>query len=974
MKKIITSCLLLLAGITAMAQNEPNDCVNAITVCGNDTFVSNANGIGNVQEVTGCGGFENNSIWIKINIVQAGTLGFDLIPDNTDINVDYDFWVYPANATCDALGAPIRCCTTNPQMAGLSNNHTGMYGSTLITQSGPGADGNGYVRWLTVSPGQSYYIVIDRPLGDGGFQLNWTGTATAGTGAFPAPPTANQLEEVRTCSIGGNTGIFDLGALKPQINADTTNNTIQFFATAANAVDGTSPLGNIISNTTNPQQIFAKVIDNTTGCYSLTDFNIAVYPVPNVTVSANPQDACPGADVTVTFSGPANANFHYNVNGGPSQLQTLNSTGTFTITQSYLADTTYTLEDANITTSDNTVVCSQTLTGSVTITINEMDELLFTTNSPLCAGEDGIITLTGPANGSVDYTIGTNPTVQVVDLDATGAGTINLPALTATTDFEIVSVTDGAAPFCLLTLNETGTITVTPTPVLTNPEPMNECADGITGLGTFNLDSNNAVISGGDNYVITYHLTQADADNDTGALASPYESPVASQTVFVRAEDANNTNCVAFTTVDLITTSAPTINMPSPIVVCDDNADGFMQFDLTSVTAQITGGNANYSVSFYTSSAQAQAGTTPIANPTAYTNSAAGGQTIYARVIDTANSTCYSITSFEITINDTPQAPQVISNYSLCDFDGDQQETFDLTTRAAEVGPYTLTYHLSMADASNPAGGQNAIADSANFVSAGEPVYVRSQNPNGCFAVTAFNTVVNTLPVINNPAPVYTACEEVNGQADFILHNHDGNVTGFQAGFSVAYFDSQSAAEIGDPATALPDIYVSPTTDIFARVTSTATGCWIVVTVPLQVIQAPVAQNPAPLEECDFNADGSAIFNLQVVLDAIEAQIPNSTATIHETIDDADFGTNPVLNPAAYNYITVNNPSGVLYIRVQSGQTTCYDVVELQLIVHPVPIATEPAPYALCDNGPDDTDGEGIFVLPSRESEILGGL
>ena len=230
MKRIIAFGLFMLASFNVQAQNEPNDCVNAITVCGNDTFMSNANGIGNIQEVTGCGGFENNSIWLHINIVQGGTLGFDLIPENTSISVDYDFWVYPANTTCGALGAPIRCCTTNPLAAGLSNNHTGMYGSTLVTQSGPGADGNGYVRWLTVSAGESYYIVIDRPVGDGGFEIQWTGTAMDGTGAFPAPPEANQINEVRTCSNNPDVGIFDLGALRPQINADTTNNTPFSFA------------------------------------------------------------------------------------------------------------------------------------------------------------------------------------------------------------------------------------------------------------------------------------------------------------------------------------------------------------------------------------------------------------------------------------------------------------------------------------------------------------------------------------------------------------------------------------------------------------------------------------------------------------------------------------------------------------------------------------------------------------------------
>ncbi|WP_417365787.1 hypothetical protein, partial [Flavobacterium beibuense] len=959
MKKIIASCLMFLSVFTAFAQGEPNDCVNAITVCGNGTFVSNANGIGQVQEVTGCGGFENNSIWIKINIVQAGNLGFDLVPDDTDINVDYDFWVYPANAQCGSLGAPIRCCTTNPVMAGLTNNHTGMNGNTLITQSGPGADGDGYVRWLTVSPGQSYYIVIDRPIGDGGFSINWTGTATFGDGAFPQAPDANQLDEVRTCSNNPNVGVFDLGALKPQINSDTTNNTIEFFTSAANAVDGTSPLSDIISNTSNPQQIYAKVTDNTTGCSSITDFTIAVYPLPNITVTASPQDACPGADVTVTFTGPANANFNYNVDGGAPQSATLDANGSFTITQGYMQDTTYTLEDANITTSDGTVVCSQSLSASVTINVNDMEPLVFTTNGPVCSDDDGVITLTGPANATVNYTIASNSS-QTITLDGTGQGIITLPALTATTDFIIIDVTDAQAPFCTVTLNETGTLEVTGAPVLTEPEPMHECIDGNTGVASFDLESNNDAITGGGTFVVTYHMSQADADNDTGAIVSPYESALANQTLFVRVELGSGASCVSFTTIDLIATNAPTVTAPAPQVVCDDNADGLMQFDLTSTINVITGNNASYQVSFFISQTDADADTSAITNPAAYTNTVSGGQTIFARVVDPANTVCYATTSFDLVVNPSPQVPPVISDYELCDFDGDNVEVFDLTTRAAEIGSFTLSYYTSLADATTAA---NAIADPVNYQSGGEPVYVRSENPNGCFSVTTFNTVVNILPVINNPAPVFAGCEEVSGQADFVLHNHDTAVTGGQGGMTVRYFATQGAAEIGDPADELPQVYVSSTTNIYARVTATATGCWVVITVPLEVIQAPIGENPDALEECDLNGDGSAKFNLQAVLDDLETQMPGVIATAHETQDDADMATNAITETTEYIYLPVTNPSGIIYIRLQSGQTECYDVIELQLIVHPVPEATTPAAYGLCDNGLDDADGEGIFDL-----------
>lgn len=272
MKKTIQLLVLLIFTTTTFAQ-EPNDCINAITICGNGVFTSNASGIGFVQEVSGCTGYEHNSIWLKVNVAQSGTLGFNIIPLNTDIAVDYDFWVYPANASCGALGSPIRCCTTNPNLAGLTSNVTGMNGSTLLINSGPGANGNGYVRWLTVTAGQSYYIAIDRPVGDGGFELQWTGTALLASSAV-----ANTIPDYIVCSQVSNIGIFDLDTRQVQINADLVANTVSFFTTLADAVDNVSALPNIVQNQTNPQLIYARVTNNASGCFAISQFNLVVTP------------------------------------------------------------------------------------------------------------------------------------------------------------------------------------------------------------------------------------------------------------------------------------------------------------------------------------------------------------------------------------------------------------------------------------------------------------------------------------------------------------------------------------------------------------------------------------------------------------------------------------------------------------------------------------------------------------------------
>lgn len=265
--------LFILFSFNITNAQAPNDCVNAITICGNGVFTSNASGIGTFQEVAGCSGFEHNSIWLKITIAQGGTLGFDIKPLNTDIITDYDFWVYGPNRACASLGSPIRCCTTNPVLAGLSSNYTGMNGTSIAVTAGPGANGSGYVRWLTVTAGETYYIAIDRPVGDGGFELHWTGTAF-----LTAAPIANTPTDYITCSNTPDIGIFNLNSKRSEISSNLTSTTVAFFSTLADAVDNVSDLPDMIANVSNPQLISARVTDNTTGCFSISQFNLVVTP------------------------------------------------------------------------------------------------------------------------------------------------------------------------------------------------------------------------------------------------------------------------------------------------------------------------------------------------------------------------------------------------------------------------------------------------------------------------------------------------------------------------------------------------------------------------------------------------------------------------------------------------------------------------------------------------------------------------
>ncbi|MBF6640300.1 hypothetical protein IVB69_02285, partial [Flavobacterium sp. J49] len=567
MKKVLTILLSFVFANTLVAQVEPNDCVNALTVCGNGTFFSNANGIGNNQEINSCGGFESNSLWLEINIVQGGTLGFNLIPDDPNIMVDYDFWVFGPNAVCGALGAPIRCATTNPQQAGLTSNWTGMYGSTLNTQVGPGPSGNGYVRWLNVLPGQSYYIAIDRPNGDGGFQLQWIGSATAGTGAFPSPPSAASIPDVMTCSNTPNVGIYDLNSVRPLINADTTGNSITFHETVADANDNINSLPNIYSNISNPQTVYVRVTDNNSNCYSIAEFDLVVNLVPNASMSVSPTAICSGDSVTVTFSGTPGANIDYSIGGGPTQNTNLNASGTFTLTQSPTSNTTYALTAVRALDASGATICSQPLNQSATVMVNPLPSATISGTTTICSGNTTNVMFNGTPNATVTYTVngGSN---QAIVLNGSGMATITTPILTADATYELVSVASSGTPICSQTQTGSAIITVIALPTATISGTTSVCS-GSTTIITFNGTPNATVtytVNGGTNQTIVLDgtgsavlTTSALTSNTTYALVSVATSgtPACSQT---------QTGSVVITI-----NSAPTATISGTTTICSGN-------------------------------------------------------------------------------------------------------------------------------------------------------------------------------------------------------------------------------------------------------------------------------------------------------------------------------------------------------------------------------------------------------------------
>lgn len=282
-KRILFFLIYLVSfSLDVNAQSAINDCSGAIQICGDGAISSNANGVG-TQELTNsnnCASQEHNSIWLKIDITKAGTLGFNLKPKSTNITIDYDFFIFGPNASCEDIGFAIRCSTTNPQASGATDNLTGMRDSEIDENEGPGPNGNSYVRSLDVEVGDSYFIVIDRPIGNSPFDLEWTGTSTVGGFPFPDGPSISKPEDLFICNSNGvaNFNLYDTqDEITTQANTSTT-----YHSSLANAIDNAYPLQEVYTSDQTEKSIYARVQNDITGCSKIVDFNLYITDGPAI--------------------------------------------------------------------------------------------------------------------------------------------------------------------------------------------------------------------------------------------------------------------------------------------------------------------------------------------------------------------------------------------------------------------------------------------------------------------------------------------------------------------------------------------------------------------------------------------------------------------------------------------------------------------------------------------------------------------
>jgi gliding motility-associated-like protein len=523
---------------------------------------------------------------------------------------------------------------------------------------------------------------------------------------------------------------------------------------------------------------------------------------------------------------------------------------------------------------------------------------------------------------------------------------------------------------------ETKDIAIFETPVANAPGELLGCVS----YGSYNIDlpSFDVTVLGTqdpNDFTVNYFISQADADSNTNPLEPIHPFDYGTTAVYARVTNANNGQCYDTTQFNIIAREAPIMNTVTDWTVCDDDTDGFYNFNLSLKGPEIFNGQdeTKFEILYFGSQADADTNTNPL--PTTYTNTAVP-ETIFIRLQNIAYPSCFRTGSFAIEVS-TGVIANTPGNLEICDDDNDGFSTFNLEDTEPEIiglqsaSALSISYHITMADAEV---GLNGLPNSyTNSVAGNQTIYIRVENisDTNCYATTSFLLLVYDTPKLETITNWDVCNDDMDGFYEFnftdkideILNGQDNAV------FITSFYTNQIDAEQG--LNTIGPFYTNTNTNetIFYRIeNSTYEQCFRTGSFQIEVSSGVIANTPTDLEICDDDNDGFFAFDLSITAtDIVGAQNASSLdISYHSTLEDALSGDNALTS--AYTNTTAYEE--LVHVRVQNAvDTSCYATTFFTLRVSDTPQLQTVTDWSICD---DDNNGFYLFNFNEKNSEILG--
>ncbi|WP_136667691.1 T9SS type B sorting domain-containing protein [Flavobacterium sp. H122] len=591
------------------------------------------------------------------------------------------------------------------------------------------------------------------------------------------------------------------------------------------------------------------------------------------------------------------------------------------------------------------------------------------TSQKYCTGSTTKLTLENPDN------------VLNVSWDF-GDGSPTMSGLSVTHDYQAIGdyLVTATITLSSKTITKQKLIKIVSQPIIANPiSDQNLC--GSTSI-YYDLTQFNSIVLGTQStseFGVKYFGSYEDAVNGFYELnATNYSLNFGTRTIYAKVYALGNPTCYAITNFDLNYTKETISATPADYTICENAPhDGIDVFDLSTLNTQILNGQnpANYTITYHTNLTDATNDISAL--PLNYTNTQPQ-ETLYARVENNSNPSCYATTAVNLKVFTKPSI-SVISNVKLCDnVTNDGVENYMLSQKDTEIRngqsatQFGISYYVSQTDA---IANSNAITSiQTNY--AIKTIYARIyniQNPN-CFETASFTIGLFKQPMANQPTE-YVICESApyNGIEQFDLASKNTEVLGNQSATDFAISYHKTLNEANTKTNSLPLQYSNslPQETLYVRIENISNpNCFAVTNFDIKVIQSPTLSQVTDFKQCDdASNDGKASFDLNTK----NAEVLNgqSSATFgvsyHYTQTEAVSSLNTITTP-------VNNSiqNQTIYYRIYvKSNPNCFAVGSFKLVVNILPKYNTISRQMACDDVTND--GKNTFDLYSYNYIVLGG-
>ena len=508
-------------------------------------------------------------------------------------------------------------------------------------------------------------------------------------------------------------------------------------------------------------------------------------------------------------------------------------------------------------------------------------------------------------------------------------------------------------------------INVIPAPVTSTPSNVTVCESNPTGVTVIDLNSKiPEVVSNTTGLNITFHTNLTDAESDSNAITNPSNYTSSSQTFYIRIEN-NATSCYSVESFQLIINTLPVFQTINNYSFCENASDGFGEFMFATKDNEILHGQGGKQVLYFATQSDADNRTNIINKNSLYQNTT-NPQTIFVRVENLSDPSCYGTSSFDIEVGTNPQFNVPLDWFICDDISNDGIAIFDLNEKVAEIKlgineTSTVTFHTTQTNAQNQT---NALPLQFQNTVNPQEIFVSISTGTTCNSVTSFVINVIQAPDANESEPLQLCDSNYDGIGIFNLTDAEVDILDIrQNNILVEYFESLSDLEnqVNQIQNTQNYTNTSNPQTVYVRVTNTITFCYLAIDLDLVVNLPPAINQFGSVEICD---NSNSYYDLTEVNSLLVNNQNNLIITYYTSANDALNATNALITD--YTYQTNND---TLHTRIESSTTGCFTTYAFQLVVNPNPIANQPSNMESCD---DDFDGFFTFDLSQQNATILG--